>query len=126
MAEIVLINPRFEVSYWGLEHALPLAVRRCSAGDRPVLTANEQRSRPGVAPDLSPSDGHQGPPTAGSELVVHLRDQVRHALSPLHNVAPDGRTAEAGEHVLAARASTAPRLTRAVLVPVIERMSSCR
>lgn len=23
MAEIVLINPRFEVSYWGLEHALP-------------------------------------------------------------------------------------------------------
>jgi radical SAM superfamily enzyme YgiQ (UPF0313 family) len=24
MADIVLINPRFEVSYWGLEHALPL------------------------------------------------------------------------------------------------------
>ena len=24
MAEIILINPRFEVSYWGLEHALPL------------------------------------------------------------------------------------------------------
>src|SRR5215831_9065591 len=24
MAEVVLINPRFEVSYWGLEHALPL------------------------------------------------------------------------------------------------------
>ena len=23
MADIVLINPRFEVSYWGLEHALP-------------------------------------------------------------------------------------------------------
>src|SRR5947208_3141523 len=24
MADIVLINPRFEVSFWGLEHALPL------------------------------------------------------------------------------------------------------
>jgi Ca2+:H+ antiporter len=24
MAEIVLINPRFEVSFWGLEHAMPL------------------------------------------------------------------------------------------------------
>src|ERR1700761_6231294 len=24
MAHIVLINPRFEASYWGLEHALPL------------------------------------------------------------------------------------------------------
>src|SRR5215469_14933782 len=23
MADIVLINPRFDVSYWGLEHALP-------------------------------------------------------------------------------------------------------
>ena len=24
MADIVLVNPRFKVSYWGLEHALPL------------------------------------------------------------------------------------------------------
>jgi hypothetical protein len=23
MADIVLINPRFEISYWGLEHAVP-------------------------------------------------------------------------------------------------------
>jgi hypothetical protein len=23
MADIVLINPRFEASYWGLEHAMP-------------------------------------------------------------------------------------------------------
>src|SRR5215510_5088296 len=23
MADIVLINPRFEISYWGLEHAMP-------------------------------------------------------------------------------------------------------
>jgi hypothetical protein len=23
MADIVLLNPRFEVSYWGLEHAMP-------------------------------------------------------------------------------------------------------
>ena len=30
MAEIVLINPRFEASYWGLEHALPLLGKRAS------------------------------------------------------------------------------------------------
>ncbi len=30
MAEIVLINPRFEVSYWGLEHALPLMYKRAN------------------------------------------------------------------------------------------------
>ncbi len=30
MARIVLINPRFEVSYWGLEHALPLMGRRAN------------------------------------------------------------------------------------------------
>src|SRR5437773_517785 len=24
MADIVIVNPRFEVSYWGMEHALPL------------------------------------------------------------------------------------------------------
>src|SRR5471032_1979257 len=30
MADIVLINPRFEVSYWGLEHALPLAGKRAN------------------------------------------------------------------------------------------------
>ncbi|MGO9598251.1 MAG: B12-binding domain-containing radical SAM protein [Isosphaeraceae bacterium] len=30
MAEIVLINPRFEVSYWGLEHALPLVGKRAT------------------------------------------------------------------------------------------------
>ena len=30
MARIVLINPRFEISYWGLEHALPLFGKRCN------------------------------------------------------------------------------------------------
>jgi radical SAM superfamily enzyme YgiQ (UPF0313 family) len=30
MAEIVLINPRFEVSYWGLEHALPMLGKRAN------------------------------------------------------------------------------------------------
>ena len=30
MADIVLINPRFEVSYWGLEHALPLFRKRAN------------------------------------------------------------------------------------------------
>jgi radical SAM superfamily enzyme YgiQ (UPF0313 family) len=30
MAEIVLINPRFEVSYWGLEYALPILGKRAN------------------------------------------------------------------------------------------------
>ena len=30
MANIVLINPRFQVSYWGLEHALPLLGKKCN------------------------------------------------------------------------------------------------
>src|SRR3954451_4675487 len=30
MADIVLISPRFEMSYWGLEHALPLMGRRAN------------------------------------------------------------------------------------------------
>ena len=30
MAEIVFVNPRFEVSFWGLEHALPLLGRRAA------------------------------------------------------------------------------------------------
>jgi radical SAM superfamily enzyme YgiQ (UPF0313 family) len=30
MADIVLINPRFEISFWGLEHALPLLGRRAN------------------------------------------------------------------------------------------------
>jgi radical SAM superfamily enzyme YgiQ (UPF0313 family) len=30
MADIVLINPRFEISYWGLEHALPIMRKRAN------------------------------------------------------------------------------------------------
>ncbi|HEV3260881.1 MAG TPA: radical SAM protein, partial [Gemmataceae bacterium] len=30
MADIVLISPRFEVSYWGLEHALPIVGKRAN------------------------------------------------------------------------------------------------
>lgn len=30
MADIVLVNPRFAVSYWGLEHALPLLGKKCN------------------------------------------------------------------------------------------------
>ena len=30
MADIVLVNPRFEVSYWGFEHALPLLGKKCN------------------------------------------------------------------------------------------------
>ena len=30
MADIVLINPKFEISFWGLEHALPLIGKRAN------------------------------------------------------------------------------------------------
>ena len=30
MANIVLINPRFEASYWGLEHVLPMLGKKCN------------------------------------------------------------------------------------------------
>ena len=30
MAKIVLVNPRFQVSYWGLEYALPLVCKRAN------------------------------------------------------------------------------------------------
>ena len=30
MADIVLINPKFEASYWGLEHALHLAGKKAN------------------------------------------------------------------------------------------------
>ncbi len=30
MADIMLINPRFEISYWGMEHALPLLGKRAN------------------------------------------------------------------------------------------------
>jgi hypothetical protein len=30
MADIVLINPRFETSFWGLEHALPFMGKRAN------------------------------------------------------------------------------------------------
>jgi radical SAM superfamily enzyme YgiQ (UPF0313 family) len=40
-ADIVLINPRFEVSYWGLEHALPFFGRRAAmpVASLPLLAA---------------------------------------------------------------------------------------
>jgi radical SAM superfamily enzyme YgiQ (UPF0313 family) len=46
MAHIVLINPRFEVSFWGLEHAMPLFGKRAvfPVAALPLLAA------------LSPSD----------------------------------------------------------------------
>jgi len=30
MANIILINPRFEASYWGLEHAMPLLGKKAN------------------------------------------------------------------------------------------------
>ena len=31
MADIVLVNPRFDISYWGLENALPLMGKKANA-----------------------------------------------------------------------------------------------
>src|SRR5438105_6722652 len=41
MADIVLINPRFELSYWGLERALPLLGKRANlpVASLPLLAA---------------------------------------------------------------------------------------
>ena len=41
MAEIVIINPRFEVSFWGLEHALPLLGKKANlpVASLPLLAA---------------------------------------------------------------------------------------
>jgi len=41
MADIVLINPRFEVSYWGMEHALPFLGKRANlpVASLPLLAA---------------------------------------------------------------------------------------
>jgi len=42
MADIVLINPRFDVSYWGLEHALPFLGKRANM---PVAEFNTRNTR---------------------------------------------------------------------------------
>ena len=47
MADIVLINPRFEVSYWGLEHALPLLGQAGQhAGRLPAAAGRPDAARP--------------------------------------------------------------------------------
>src|SRR5215467_931261 len=42
MADIVLINPRFEISFWGMEHALPLMGKRANlpVAALPLLAAS--------------------------------------------------------------------------------------
>ena len=41
MADIVLINPRFEISYWGLEHAMPFLRAKAAmpVANLPLLAA---------------------------------------------------------------------------------------
>src|SRR6476646_2683140 len=82
---------------------MAIAVTRCAASARPIPAVDEQRSRPGATADLSPPHDQDDPPATGSELVAHLRAQMRAALPPLHNVARDGRTANAGQHLLVSR-----------------------
>ena len=58
MAEIIFVNPRFEVSYWGLEHALPLLHKRANLPTAclPLLAAFIQSVRMG-SPRCSRSEG---------------------------------------------------------------------
>ena len=87
MAEIVLINPRFEISYWGLEHALPILGKRANMpiASLPLLAA------------LTPVGGAKirlvhGEPAAAEALTESLREQ---------GVA-DVRAPELGEQTLVA------------------------
>jgi hypothetical protein len=54
MAEIVLINPRFEVSYWGLEHALPILGKRANlpVAALPLLAALTPAGHPADEPEF--------------------------------------------------------------------------
>jgi radical SAM superfamily enzyme YgiQ (UPF0313 family) len=67
MAEIVIINPRFEPSYWGMEHALPILCKRANlpVAALPLLAA------------LTPADHHV---TLIDENVEALNfDRLAHA-----------------------------------------------
>ena len=77
MADIVLINPRFEVSYWGMEHALPLFGKRANmpvglpaAAGRPdagrahasrssTRTSSRSTSSAVARADIVGADGHE-------------------------------------------------------------------
>ena len=59
MAEIVLITPRFEASYWGLEHALQLFGKRANM---PVAALPLLAALPST-----PSSAHQA-----RSLVIEL------------------------------------------------------
>ena len=53
MAEIVLINPRFEASYWGMEGALPFFGKRANvpAACLPLLAALTPREHHVIVAD---------------------------------------------------------------------------
>ena len=76
------------------------AAARRRTSFRPVPAADEERARPALAAGLSASDDDDPPEPTGSGCPVRLRGQVRNALPPLHDVAGDVRTPNAGQHVL--------------------------
>jgi hypothetical protein len=53
MADIVLISPRFDVSYWGMEHALPIFGNRANlpVAAVPLLAALTPGERTGTLID---------------------------------------------------------------------------
>ena len=81
MADIVLINPRFEVSYWGLEHAmpflgikavLPVANLPNSLVRKDSLVEEEgfEPSVPPGSPSTSSADNTSSPCTVKSPMVI--------------------------------------------------------
>jgi hypothetical protein len=45
LAKIVLINPRFEVSYWGMEYALPILCKRANLGSQSARPPGSRKGR---------------------------------------------------------------------------------
>jgi len=84
MAEIAIINPRFEVSYWGMEHALPLLGKRptCRGSTTlgwPHLTPGEHEvilstRRPGARFRSAGSGGYRSASRHERAAVADARD----------------------------------------------------
>ena len=82
MADIVLINPRFDVSFWGLEHALPLFGKRANIPDvtcQPVDAATAKIKAAGFDVNVSsmPVPSQCPPGTVGNvDVAVGVDDEA--------------------------------------------------
>ena len=68
MADIILINPKFEVSYWGMEYALPYMGKRANlpVAALPLLAAMTPNGHTITLMDenVGPIDWHRCAPTS--------------------------------------------------------------